>query len=551
MIMNILRHTLLLSIFLIAVLATSTEFEKAAADSGFFNSANATNAANATYIPVLANTPTLTNCRYGVNNLPGLPGNQWMTAIGVGHYINFTAFPLGKPVPDSVEQLFQVRLQQQIKDGEYQPHVIYTPPLTMEPGGLGPVVLANPGRLWMVGNEPDVANISQDNVLPSTYAWAYRDVYRFIKNLDPTAYVANGGLSMMTPGRRQYLNIVWNTYLNTFGEEMPVDVWNMHLYILAEIRQADGGNSDGKIALGTDPALAIKDAMGPAEIECPKEDVYCRAEHDDIEIFKDQILMMRNWMKNHGQQNKPLILSEFSQLYPFVEYDDPVNPTRCYLMDEFGQCFTPNRVGTFMQQSLDFLETARDPNLGYAADDYRLVQQYSWYSMWTEQETTGSSSNLLVEDFHSYGADAPNALSQSGRTYRDWVFGREQTFDLVAAEAADVEAQVQHPGTTADVELSVGFLNNGSGLIVKPFKVTFYEDAALTQVIGETTVSPGQTGLINGCAWGRVTDRASITWMGVPVGIYNFWVKVDSQNNIGNETNEGNNVTSGQVIVTP
>jgi hypothetical protein len=549
--MNRLRHILLLSIFIVSFLITSAIHNNAAAESGPDNSIDESNNTLLTYIPIAANTPTLTNCRYGVNNRPGLPGNQWMTAIGVGHYINFLAFPHGQPVPDSVELLFQVRMQQEQKDGEYLPSVIFMPPLTMEEDGLGPVVLANPGRLWMVGNEPDVANVSQDNVLPTTYAWAYHEVYHFIKELDPTAHIANGGLSMMTPGRRQYLNIVWNTYLDAFGEEMPVDVWNMHLYILSEIRQSDGGNSDGKIALGTDPALAIKDPNGPPETECLKDDVYCRAEHDDIDIFKEQIGMMRSWMKNHGQQNKPLILSEYSQLYPFVEYDDLVNPSRCYLMDEFGQCFTPNRVSTYMQQTMDYLETAKDPDLGYAADDYRLVQQHAWYSMWTGQEMTGAASNLLVEDYYIYAPDSPSALSQVGRTYSDRVFSREQTIDLVAGEAADVETQAEQPGGTADVELSVGFLNNGSGLIVKPFKVTFYEDAALTQVIGETTVRPGQTGLINGCAWDRITDWASVTWDDVPVGIYNYWVEVDSQNDIGGETDGGNNVASGQVTVTP
>jgi hypothetical protein len=180
----------------------------------------------------------------------------------------------------------------------------------------------------MVGNEPDVAHDTEDNMLPSTYAWVYRSVYNFIKELDPTAQVANAGLSMMIPGRRQYLNIVWNTYLKAFGEEMPVDVWNMHLYVLAEIRPWDGGDADGKIAIGTKPLLAIKAPSGSPQQECPKEDVYCRAEHNDIGIFQDQILMMRRWMKNHGQENKPLLLSEYSVLYPFYNYDDPVKPTR-------------------------------------------------------------------------------------------------------------------------------------------------------------------------------------------------------------------------------
>ena len=42
--------------------------------------------------------------------------------------------------------------------------------------------------------------------------------------------------------------------------------------------------------------------------------VYCFAEHDNMAIFDQQVRAMRTWMKNHGQQNKPLIISEYSLL---------------------------------------------------------------------------------------------------------------------------------------------------------------------------------------------------------------------------------------------
>jgi len=412
-------------------------------------------------------------------------------------------------------------------------------------------VLANPGKLWIVGNEPDVANAFQDATYPQWYARAYHDIYAFIKQIDPNAQVAIAGLSMITPGRLQYLDIVLDTYWQEYGQPIPVDVWNMHLYILSEIRPWDGGPSDGKVALGTDPALAIKAPYGAPQTECPKDDVYCRAEHDDIDIFMDQIVAMRTWMKANGQQDKPLLLSEFSQLYPFVDYDDPLNPSQCFLMDEFGQCFTQPRVTAFLQNAMDYLETARDPNLGYPADDNRLIQQWAWYSLWVEGEGSGGSSNLLVDGYESKSLDSEAALTQVGRAYRQRALSSELTVNLVAEEAPDAAAQISGPGGTADVELKVGYLNNGSGTIIDSFKVTFYANAGLTQVIGETVVSPGHTGLINGCSWDRITDWASFTWTGVPEGNHTFWVKVDSNNNIPDEINEADNVTSGQVIVTP
>jgi hypothetical protein len=454
-------------------------------------------------------------------------------------------------VPDSVELISQVRLSQDRQDGHYLPSYTTWPTLDMSEDGLGPLILANPGKLWLVGNEPDVANIAQDNMYPEMYARAYHDVYQFIKGLDPYAHIGIAGLSMMTPGRLQYLDIVWDTYLAIYGEPMPVDVWNMHLYILPEKRSTDGGNSDGKIALGTDPALAKRDVNGDPQVECPKDEVYCRAEHDDLSIFQEQLVAMRTWMKNHGQQDRPLLLSEYSLLYPFVDYDDPINPTRCYLMDEFGQCFTKDRVIAFMDQTLDYLENAQDPVLGYPPDQHRLVQQWSWYSTWTDLEETGASSNLLVDDYTNYSPDSPNALNRVGNNYRDRIYSRTQAYDLVAGEARDVETAAVQPQGTADVELTAGFFNNGNKLVVDPFQVTFYADAQLTQVIAETTVRPGRTGLINGCSWGRITDWASATWPDVPVGLYNYWAKIDSSNAIKGEIDEDNNVISGQVIVTP
>ncbi|UCC53737.1 MAG: hypothetical protein JSV68_07135 [Anaerolineaceae bacterium] len=73
----------------------------------------------------------------------------------------------------------------------------------------------------------------------------------------------------------------------------------------------------------------------------------------------------------------------------------------------------------------------------------------------------------------------------------------------------------------------------------------------MTQKIGETKVEPGWTGLINGCAWGRITEWASITWDDVPEGTHTYWVKLDSYHDIDDEIDETNNIVSGKVTSTP
>lgn len=500
------------------------------------------------YMPVVSTQTWLTNCRYGVaSSEPNQPAKEWIDYLGAGHYINFSPKFVGPPTPESVQFMPQIRIRQDKANGQFLPTYTVTPPLTMGKDGLGPLLLAYPRSVWLAGNEPDVDNSAQDRIHPDLYAKAYHEVYNFIKQVDPEAQVAVAGLSMMTPGRLQYLDIVWDTYVTEFGKPMPVDVWNMHLYILAEINPATGAYADGKVALGTDPSLAKKSPLGSYNEQCPRDDVYCRAEHDDIGIFIEQLVAMRSWMKNHGQQNKPLLLSEFSQLYPFVDFDDPVNPTQCFLMDEFGQCFTEPRVSSFLHKTMDYLESAKDPNLGYPADDYRLVQQWTWYGLWTAPETAGDSSNLLADNYENHPIYSESGLTQVGRAYRDRARSSERTVNLVAGDAPTVIKTAT--GATANVTLQVGFYNDGSAGISDPFRVTFYKDAALKKVIGHAQISPTVDGMINGCSWGLSTDWAAVQWTGVPVGTHNFWAKIDSGNQITGERNEADNVKSGQVII--
>jgi len=91
---------------------------------------------------------------------------------------------------------------------------------------------ARPGQTWLIGNEPDVR--WQDGATPEAYARAYHEAYTTILEADPTAQVGIGGLSQITPLRLAYLDRVWEHYRETYGAEMPVDVWTMHAFVLQE-----------------------------------------------------------------------------------------------------------------------------------------------------------------------------------------------------------------------------------------------------------------------------------------------------------------------------
>lgn len=479
-------------------------------------------------------TATEANCRYGATPLQA-DQVPWLTTLGVGWFLNFNATTAALPA-NGAEFVPVIRVRQDFVNGEYLSTYTVTPPLTND--GLGAIIDANPGRLWLVGNEPDVGNQVQDSTHPDVYARIYREVYTFIKARDPSAQVGIAGLSMATPGRLQYLDIVWNTYRQRYGHPMPVDVWNIHLYILSEKQFSNNNPGDGGIALGTNPALAKLASEGIAS-RCPLPQVYCRAEHDSLPIFAEQIVAMRSWMKAHGQQNKPLILSEYSLLYPYVI--DPGGT--CFLQDENGNCFTPARVNAFMNATFNYLETATDPNLGHPGDNYRLVQQWMWYTLVTEPEASGGSSNLLKQNYTAFAPGSANAFTEIGQNFYNQVLSKTRYSNLKVGTAASAVAFTAGSGSTANVTLTVTFYNNGNVNITQPFNVTFYRDAARTQVIGTTTVNP----VLSGCA--RREYKASVVWSGLSTGTRTYWVEIDSNNALP-ESN-ADNVASGTVLVNP
>ncbi len=474
----------------------------------------------------------LSNCRFGVA-VSDIGEVNWIDDLGAGWYFSFSEAM--DPAPNSAEYVALVSIgQDKTGDGQYLPTYSVNPPMT--DARLGQLVLDRPGSLWIVGNEvdrgpdPGQTNGGQGDTFPEIYAQGYHDIYNFIKAKDPTAQVANSALVQVTPGRLQYLDLMWDAYETTFGAEMPVDVWNMHLYILPEVNPLGQPNGVANVALGTDPALGRKESGGSAA-QCPLVEVYCVAEHDDLDVFEEQIVAMRTWMKAHNQQNKPLILSEFSILYPYSN-----NGGNCSLKDEFGNCFTPQRVTDFLNVSFDYLYNTVDPNLGYPKDGNRLIQQSLWFSV-NNQNGVGGSSDLVRN----------NALTQAGQAFQTYVQNLPTTINLF-------EDGVNNPivdtggNNTTSVTLTVSIRNGGNIAPDNTFFVTFFKDAALTLPIGTTSViGPGPTNAgMAGCT--RLERKASVVWHNLPQGIHYFWVKVDSTNNI-TEISESDNIGSGIVIV--
>jgi hypothetical protein len=231
-----------------------------------------------------------------------------------------------------------------------EPHT-YTLTSPDSPGAIVSIAQANPGSLWLIGNEMDRRDWNgggQDEMLPELYAVAYHELHSLIKGADPTAQIAIGGVVQPTPLRLEYLDRVLDEYQSRYHVMIPVDVWNIHNMILRECEFQDGAE------IPPGEGYALNNGCGRT---------YVYSEADDIDKFKQHIVEFREWMKENGEQDKPLIISEYSVLYgESYDYDYP-------------------RVREYLYATLDYMTTATDPSLGYPDDDYRLVQRWAWYSL--------------------------------------------------------------------------------------------------------------------------------------------------------------------------
>lgn len=481
---------------------------------------------------------TFPSCRFGT----AVAAGSWFTktaqigalsSVGAGWFVDFWSDPPTPAVPAEYTPIVYIKQYKTAAPGCTYLDKYYTYPAVTE-DQLGAKVLAQPGALWLIGNEPDrgpdpgKCASNQDDVYPALYARAYHDVYQFIKQHDPTARIANAGLVEFTPGRRQYLDIVWQTYRQLYGVDMPVDVWNMHLYVLPEVQPNGAPNGIGNVAVGTDPALAIHESGGNAAL-CGDPHVYCFAQHDSLAAFGAQVIAMRTWMKDHGQQQKPLIISEYSLLYPY--HNNPADPTACF-QDENGNCFDPVRVTNFANATADYLNTQVSSTLGFHADGDRLVQQALWFAL--NYPAAGYISNLLL-------AAEPHALTTVGQAFLNKNQGTGPSINLLPTATSGAGGFVRTPGGTVTATLSVEIINNGNMGVTAPFVVTFYRDAARQQPIASVSVPA-----LGGCATHVTTAR--VLWPDLPAGRHLFWAAVDT-GDVVIETNETDNVMPGSVFV--
>jgi hypothetical protein len=308
--------------------------------------------------------------------------NYDVAALNAGWYSDWGA-SLDPAHPDGLTYVQLIRFK--AGPDRYDPAQV-----TISPGKstIAQIAAAHPGSLWMMSNEPD--SIYQGNpLLPEVYAHVYHEYYHYIKELDPTAVIANGGIVQPTPCRIEYLDIVWDAYYRAYSETFPVDVWNIHAFVLREVYGSWGASTPP----GVDPSCGIP---------------YARRDADNMEIFRENLIAFRQWMKDKGDQNKPLIISEYGVLWP------------SWFADEDGRVWTAARVSHFMTQTFDLFLQEAFPDVGYPEDGYRLVQAWAWYSLSEDVNYNGYLFRSETKQISSMGqvyADYTAALQD--RQYAD------------------------------------------------------------------------------------------------------------------------------------
>jgi hypothetical protein len=363
---------------------------------------------------------------YGATNYP-ITRFPDIRSLNAGWYLDWSVNPA--PVrPSGMEYAQLINVHQKLACGDVingdriacpyaQPlDYIYRP----DQATIEAAARANLGNLWFIGNEMDridwficdefdaqgnclpgkIRSAGQNEMLPETYAQAYHDLYTIIKTADPTARVGIGGVIQATPLRLQYLTIVWNTYKNLFGQDMPVDVWNVHNFILREEKNVYGA----EIPPGLPGNPTIGSYIGN---DCT---------HTDAATFDKQIRDFRQWMKDRGQQEKPLMVNEYGVLYAHIPLAPNDNNGNCKI--NFGD---ETVVDNFMLWSFDYFLNTKDCTLGYSADDCRLTQRWLWFAL---DSTYLNADGQLISGLNKYASlfnGTTLGVTKAGELFRQFV----------------------------------------------------------------------------------------------------------------------------------
>ena len=352
------------------------------------------------------------------------------------------------------------------------------------------LVARHPGNLWLVGNEierrdwscDDNCSLGQGEILPEVYAVTFHEIYTAIKAADPTAKVSNGSVILPSPLRLQYMTRMWDEYVRLYQTPMPVDVWQIHLYLMQE----KAGDFGADIPPGIDD-----DGTGLYANLSPIDKWLVNKKFSEV---KPLLIAFREWMKAHGQQNKPLIITEMAVMVPD------------WIPELTGE-FTPEKIrDDFLYQALEMVFQAKDTNLGYPLDDYRLVQSIWWWSLdkdYGKYVTNEFGQKVFLQSFNGnlawpgigglYNAPNPMGISKLGEYWASYVSHITDDTNLRPV-GVHPGAGYSANGEPVTVTVNLKIANSGNVAVTTPFTVRFLRNGT-SIVLASATVN----GRLEGC----------------------------------------------------
>ena len=445
------------------------------------------------------------DCRAGVGVVHNPITIYDISQFNLGWYVDWNA-PKAPVIPEGMDFYFTIGVKQDVLDGQYLPTYTVTPALDYSSSGLGTRVQANPGSVWLIGNEPDIE--SQNGTLPEKYAEIYHEVYTFIKSIDGTAQIAIGAIVQPTPLRLEYLDRVLVAYKDRYGAKLPVDIWNTHLYIVREVR----GDWGVKIPPGFD------------DIDFGRQ--YSLSQHVQVEELIQLVVELRTWMKARGYQDKPLIITEYGALMPL------------WFLDDDG--VTREDIHEYLRDAIDYLFNATDTNLGYPGDNYRLVQRAA---LWSLDADNTFPDGYPKWDSNLFSSTSPYAPTETGIYYRDVIVPQQQAYVDLYPYRVSLEPSLLKvsAGETISTTVHVLVSNAGSTAFTQPLTVRFSHIMGSEDIlIGEVVLEP-----FTGCGTHR---EAKILLPNLSQGVHQVRVEVDPYQVI-DELTETNNQKIITVVV--
>ncbi len=473
------------------------------------------------------------NCRLGVGGVTPDAVGYNLEPLNVGVYLDWSAGsnPTAQiGLPAGVQFIQTVRVHQ-LKEcgvqcvGEYVEPYTYT----VSPGlnSIANIAAAQPGAIWRIGNEierPDWNEGGQDEMLPELYATAYHQIREIIKTADPTARIAVGSVILASPLRLAYLDRVWNSYQAQFGHSMgdDIEVWVFHTFLLREVEGSWGAEVPAGFSnFDSDPTNNF-DPHDGFLYGVPECSVTIFDEHHNLDEFKANIVNFRTWMAGHGEQNKPLLNTEFGVIYESF----------C------GHSITGPQVRDFMTGSFDYLFNTTDPSIGYPLDENRLVQSWVWYSM-NDNNWNGNLFNPNSQNLTTFGTTWQNYVSGASNP----LASQPQVNLLTTNLNANPNPAQVIPGNLAAVTLRANIANSGNTTTGTGHNIAVNFWNGDPNDPGSTRIgSPHILEDIPGCGQFATVET---TWT-VGVGDYTWYVTVDT---LAGETNATDNTAHSVLSV--